>query len=193
MIPRFPFAEWHQPFGLNGVSRDSVFKWIYRVTVGNASEMPGTFSPPSISKKPLLSDPDMHHGTCVTQVPWCMPKSLTRGGGKNVPGIPGACVTHNFTYLARSPLCQLNTRSGKPSQYCTMYCQRAHDDMDILHNMSDLKYRTLVLSIISYLSAESFWNVWPVVLSCSMLFFRFFFSMFSWDFTGVRRIVTVVN
>ena len=23
------------------------------------------------------SDPDMHHGTCVTHVPWCMPGSLT--------------------------------------------------------------------------------------------------------------------
>ena len=36
--------------------------------------MPGTFSPP-----PRVSDPDMHHGTCVTHVPWCMPGSLTRG------------------------------------------------------------------------------------------------------------------
>ena len=26
-----------------------------------------------------LSDPDMHHGTCVTHVPWCMPGSLTNG------------------------------------------------------------------------------------------------------------------
>ena len=26
-----------------------------------------------------LSDPDMHHGTCVTHVPWCMPGSLTSG------------------------------------------------------------------------------------------------------------------
>ena len=35
---------------------------------------PGTFSPP-----PRASDPDMHHGTCVTHVPWCMPGSLTSG------------------------------------------------------------------------------------------------------------------
>ena len=32
----------------------------------------------------------MRHGTCVTHVPWCMPGSLTRGGGENVPG---ACAT----------------------------------------------------------------------------------------------------
>ena len=34
----------------------------------------------------------MHHGTCVTHVPWCMSGSRTRGGGENVPGIPGACA-----------------------------------------------------------------------------------------------------
>ena len=37
---------------------------------GNA----GTFSP-----TPRVSDPDIHHGTCVTHVPWCMPGSLTSG------------------------------------------------------------------------------------------------------------------
>ena len=43
--------------------------------------MPGTFSPPPASKEPLVSDPGMHHGTCVTHMPWCMSGSLTRGGG----------------------------------------------------------------------------------------------------------------
>ena len=42
--------------------------------------------------KPLVSDPVMHHGTCVTHVPWCMSGSLTCGDGENVPGIPGACA-----------------------------------------------------------------------------------------------------
>ena len=54
--------------------------------------------------KPLVSDPGMHHDTCVMHVPWCMSGSLTRGGRENVPGIPGACATRNFTYLARGPL-----------------------------------------------------------------------------------------
>ena len=36
-------------------------------------------------------------------VPWCMSGSLNRGGEENVPGIPGACATRNFTYLARGP------------------------------------------------------------------------------------------
>ena len=57
-----------------------------------------------LQRKPLVSDHDMHHGTCVAYVPWCMSGSLIHGGGENVPGIPGACATHNFTYLARGPL-----------------------------------------------------------------------------------------
>ena len=56
-----------------------------------------------LQKKPLFSDPGMHHGTCVTHVPWCMSGLLTRSGGENVPGIPDACVTCNFTYLVRGP------------------------------------------------------------------------------------------
>ena len=45
----------------------------------------------------------MHHGTCVTHVPWCMLGSITRSDGEIVPGIPGACATPNFTYLLRGP------------------------------------------------------------------------------------------
>ena len=58
-----------------------------------------------LQRKPLVSDPGMHQGTCVTHVPWCMSGSLTHGGGENVPSIPGACATRNFTYLTRGP-CQ---------------------------------------------------------------------------------------
>ena len=36
-------------------------------------------------RKPLVKDSDMHHGTCVTHVPWCMSGSLTCGGGKTFP------------------------------------------------------------------------------------------------------------
>ena len=55
--------------------------------------MPGTFPPRRrFQRKPLVSDPGMHHGTCVTHVPWCMSGSLTCGDGENVPGIPGACA-----------------------------------------------------------------------------------------------------
>ena len=56
-----------------------------------------------LQRKPLVCNPGMHHGTCVMHVPWCMSWSLIRGGGENVPGIPGACVNRTFTYLAKGP------------------------------------------------------------------------------------------
>ena len=67
--------------------------------------MPGTFSLTRLQRKPLVSDPGMHHGTCVTHVPWCMSGSLTRGGGENVPSIPGAWASRNLAYLVRGPWC----------------------------------------------------------------------------------------
>ena len=45
-----------------------------KLRVAHSPEMLGTFSPP-----PHISDPDMHRGTCVTHVPWCMSGSRTSG------------------------------------------------------------------------------------------------------------------
>ena len=47
-----------------------------RISVQQAccTKGPSTFSPP-----PRVSDPDTHHGTCVTHVPRCMPGSQTSG------------------------------------------------------------------------------------------------------------------
>ena len=47
---------------------------IIKLRFAHAPGMQGTFSPP-----PRVSDPDMHHSTCVTHVPWCMSGSLTSG------------------------------------------------------------------------------------------------------------------
>ena len=57
---------------------------------GNAGNV---FPRRRFQRKPIVSDPGMHHGTCVTHVPWCMSGSLTCGDGENVPGIPGACAS----------------------------------------------------------------------------------------------------
>ena len=107
-------AIWRRRFGSTWVSCQ-----IRKIAGAHAPGMPGTFSPP-----PRVSDPDMHHGTCVTHVPWCMPGSLTssflwsRRQGKNVPGIPGACTTRNFTYLVRGPWDQvMDSCLMTPSQY----------------------------------------------------------------------------
>ena len=72
----------------------------------------GTFSPP-----PRDSDTDMHHGTCATHAKRvsrtcrdaCRDRDFlwSRWRG-NVPGIPGACATSNFTYLVRGPCTKLS-------------------------------------------------------------------------------------
>ena len=75
-----------------------------KLWVAHAPGMPGTISPP-----PRVSDPHIHHGRCVTQVPWCrdhkIAVSFEVGSRENVTSIPGACATRNFTYLVRSPWC----------------------------------------------------------------------------------------
>ena len=71
-------------------------------------ECRGRFPRHWLQRKPLVNDPGMHHGTCVTHVPWCMSGSLTHCGGENVPGIPGACTTRNCTYLAKGS-CHITT------------------------------------------------------------------------------------
>ena len=49
-----------------------LFTRYVKLQVAHAPGMPGTFSPPPIQRKLLVSDPGMHQGTCVTHVPWCM-------------------------------------------------------------------------------------------------------------------------
>ena len=66
-----------------------------------------------LRRKPLVSDPCMHQGTCVTHVPWCMSGSLTRR--------VGAWATRNFAYLVRSPFsddCGDNCASFRQSLSC---------------------------------------------------------------------------
>ena len=65
---------------------------------GNAGNI---FPAHRLQRKSLVSHSGMHHGTCVTHVPWCMSVSLTRSGGETIPGV---CATPNFTYLVRGPL-----------------------------------------------------------------------------------------
>ena len=87
-----------------------------KLWVAHTPGMPGTLCFPRhrLKRQPLVSDRGMHHGTCITHVPWCMSRSLTHGGGENVPGIPGACTTRNFTYLARGPFPRVSLSSSQP-------------------------------------------------------------------------------
>ena len=58
-----------------------------------------------LQAKPLVSDPSIHHGTCVMHVPLCMSESPTCGGGENAT-VNGVCAICNFTYLVRGPCMQ---------------------------------------------------------------------------------------
>ena len=96
-----------------------------KLRVAHAPGMPGTFSPPE-----QVRDPDMHHGTWVTHGSWCMPGSLTSGsvevgGGENVRGIPVACATYNFMYLAGGPRIYCPRSEDKQSMPNThVYCPK---------------------------------------------------------------------
>ena len=87
--------EQHTVVILSNVMHWRHCSWAYRgpltgyvkLRVAHAPGMPGRFSPP-----PLVSDPDVHHGTCVN-VPGRMPGSLTSvsfevDGGENSPAFP---------------------------------------------------------------------------------------------------------
>ena len=65
-----------------------------KLRVAHAPGMPGNVFPAT----DLKGSP-----WAATHVPWCMPGSLTRGGGENLPGILGTCATGDFTYLSRGP------------------------------------------------------------------------------------------
>ena len=69
--------------------------------VAHAPGIPGTFSTPL-----RASNPVMHHGMCVTHVPWCMPGSLTSGfpfgGRENVSGIAFMFVQNHSNWLCHS-------------------------------------------------------------------------------------------
>ena len=62
-----PHTENMKPMGVN---------WLHgppaRYVKLRVVHAPGAFSPP-----PRVSNPDMHHGTCMTHAPWSVPWSLT--------------------------------------------------------------------------------------------------------------------
>ena len=91
----------------------------YRPLIRYVKSQVGHFPRHRLQRKPLVSDPGMHHGTRVTHVPWCMLGSLMRaggGGGGNHSGIPGACATRNFTHLARGHHVQLTDNSWSSNE-----------------------------------------------------------------------------
>ena len=77
---------------------------IRKLRVAHALGMPGKFSPPPTSKETARYRCRCASRHCVTHVPRCWYR-WPAVGGENVPGIPGACINHNFTYIIRGPWC----------------------------------------------------------------------------------------
>ena len=124
--------------------------------VVHAPGMPGTFPRHRLLRKPLVSDPDIHHGTCVTHVPWCMSGSVSRGGGENVPGTPGACATLDCTYLARGPWSKKSTKLTT-SLICKLkYSSKVRKNYPARHP-HDNDYNMTLLHI--WGSSRPLWNV----------------------------------
>ena len=71
---------------------------------GNAGNV---FPRRRFQRKPIVSDPGMHHGTCVTHVPWCMSGSLTCGDGETFPAFP-AHAHPQFYVSGKRPMASTN-------------------------------------------------------------------------------------
>ena len=109
-------------------------KIVVYACAGNAKNV----FPATDFKKSLVSDPGMHHGTCVTHVPRCMSGSLNCGGGKNVPDILGTCAIYNFTYLAR------DTCIGDGLQCAALLAEKIYDYL--ANPLSDVNMSTVQVS-----------------------------------------------
>ena len=113
-----------------------------------------------LQRKPLVSDPGMNHGTCVTHVPWCMSGSLTRGWLGNIPGIHSACATRNFTYLARVPWVVIQF-----IDFQRTYLTQHIDYYKLKQNSSHDKMPPIRLKWVCSLTREEvYWNPWDVFL-----------------------------
>ena len=81
-----------------------------KLRVAHALGIPLTFCPPRISKE-IASSRSRHASRHMRRAcALCISESLTRGGGENVPGIPGACATRNFRCLVRGSCCWIYVR-----------------------------------------------------------------------------------
>ena len=91
-----------------------------KLQVAHAPGMPGTFPRYRFQRKSPVSIPGMHHGTCVTHVPWCMSGSLIRDGGEK---------RSRHSRRMRNP--QFNISGKRPIAVLIWY--PADDDLEIGH------------------------------------------------------------
>ena len=103
-----------------------------KLRVAHAPGMPGTFSPP-----PRVSDPGMHHGTCVTQVPWC------------IPGVSGSIWSR-----WRGKRSRHSRHMHNPQFYVCGKRPMVTTGVDLKYQTKDSKWNSL------YLCQPSRWAIW---------------------------------
>ena len=98
-----------------------------------------------------------------------MSGSLTRGGGENVPGIPGACATRNFTYLVRGPwrkeLIHLLLLQWNRNQNSKFFYQEFENiaKQNTYHFCSDLNVSALRQFLHSTSTTNNSWRRWATM------------------------------
>ena len=107
-------------------------------------------------RPPRVSDPDMHHGTCVTHVPWCMPGSVTSGFlwsrwlGKR----------SRHPRRMRNPQCYVSGKRPIWAGHITLHClkQRGVRELTTLYReiICSLCYTLDMISIMTHSIAYSF-------------------------------------
>ena len=130
---------------------------IRTIAGAHAPGIPGTFSPP-----PRVSDPDMHQGTCVTHVLWCMPGSLTtvflwiRRQGKTFPAFPAHAQPANLRIWQeahaqrRTINCEVITRTYRPSE--------------VRYRRVEIVCLVVIYGLIMSCKKQN--NVWTVITDC---------------------------
>ena len=92
-----------------------------------------------LQRKPLVSDPDMHHGTCVTHVPWCMSVSLNRGRGEKRSRHSRRMRNPQFYVSGKRPMdnpvphCIPITRSFAPFKWWLDSTRLANKMFEVIH------------------------------------------------------------
>ena len=105
-----------------------------------------------LQRKLLVSDPGMHHGTCITHVPWCMWDRLPAVAGKTFPAFPA----HPQFYV-----------SGKRPIYSDVgICYKCLDNEYINESSG---WNSIVYRVFSWINLTCFVLVTLVIIPCDQL------------------------
>ena len=138
--------------------------------IRNIANCACTWNTGNVFPATAVSDPDIHHGTCVTHVPRCMPGPLTNGGAgvENVPGIAGSAQPPMSgiwwevyaDYLFAKDKTTLIVHLPYPSLMLLKFCMEAF----VLWKVWFQKESVVIVKYIYFQSAAS--NIFELAVSC---------------------------